>query len=393
MPPTLLKKKQMQIGTPKWPNQMEKLLEILNEGVIVADESHHILFVNSGFTKMTGITPEEARNLKPSRFYSSAELDFLRQQIEVAFRQGHNRYAFYLPRKDGGRVPVVISSRVLEDPGGRKLGIVTFTDITDQIQAEESLRSLNAHLEQRQKEIDEDLELAARIQMSLAPKPVNFDGISVDAFYHSVHEIGGDFAMVLPPDEDRLGLLVGDVSGHGIGSALIANRVYSETLQLLGSRASLAEILRQLNQFVIKSIDMSELFITLAVVRISRDGRRMFFAGAGHPPAILARPGQKPRLLESHSMILGVFPYVDDEDGTVEIELRSDDRIVFYTDGITEVFDARGAMLGVEGLQGIVHQLSSRPAEEMKQGILDAVAAWREGPPTDDVSLVVVHIR
>lgn len=66
---------------------------------------------------------------------------------------------------------------------------------------------------------------------------------------------------------------------------------------------------------------------------------------------------------------------------------------LFYTDGITEVFDARGAMLGVEGLQGFVHQVSSRPAEEMKQGILDVVAAWREGPPTDDVSLVVVHIR
>ena len=59
----------------------------------------------------------------------------------------------------------------------------------------------------------------------------------------------------------------------------------------------------------------------------------------------------------------------------------------------SEVFNSRGEMLGIGGVQEIVRQASSLPADEMKQGILDAVAAWREGSPTDDVSLILVHVR
>lgn len=75
------------------------------------------------------------------------------------------------------------------------------------------------------------------------------------------------------------------------------------------------------------------------------------------------------------------------------MQLQPDDRIVLYTDGITEVFNSIGEMLGIEGVQEIVRQTSSLPAREMKQGILDRVATWRAGPPTDDVSLMLVHIR
>jgi serine phosphatase RsbU (regulator of sigma subunit) len=92
-------------------------------------------------------------------------------------------------------------------------------------------------------------------------------------------------------------------------------------------------------------------------------------------------------------MILGALPDAVDATANQEVQLQPDDRIVLYTDGITEVFNSRGDMLGIEGLQEIVHQTSSLPAHEMKQRILDGVAAWREGPPTDDVSLMLVHVR
>ena len=67
--------------------------------------------------------------------------------------------------------------------------------------------------------------------------------------------------------------------------------------------------------------------------------------------------------------------------------------MVLYTDGITDVFNAQGEMLGVEGVQRIVRETSTLPFEEMKQGILDRVSEWREGPPTDDVSLVLVEVN
>ena len=76
----------------------------------------------------------------------------------------------------------------------------------------------------------------------------------------------------------------------------------------------------------------------------------------------------------------------------VAAKVDAGDRIVLYTDGITDVFNSRGEMLGVEGVQKIVRETSRLPFHEMKKGILDSVAQWREGPPTDDVSLVLVEV-
>jgi serine phosphatase RsbU (regulator of sigma subunit) len=108
---------------------------------------------------------------------------------------------------------------------------------------------------------------------------------------------------------------------------------------------------------------------------------------------MLARHGQNPLLLESRSMVLGALPEAVEATTSVELQLQPDDRILLYSDGITEVFNSRGEMLGVSGVREIVRRVSLLPAEEMKQGILDAVDAWRQGPPTDDVSLMVVHIQ
>ena len=92
-------------------------------------------------------------------------------------------------------------------------------------------------------------------------------------------------------------------------------------------------------------------------------------------------------------MILGVFPDAVNTTAALEVQLEPDDRVVVYTDGISEAFDSRGEMLGIQGVQEIIRQTSTLPAHEMKQGILDGVAAWRKEPPSDDVSLVVAHIH
>jgi len=382
----------LEIDKPGWLTQMEAVLEVLNEGVIITNDQRQILYANSRFVEMTGISRPHLVGSDFSRFYSSQEWDFLTSQNDASFRQGHNRYEFALPKEGGGRLPVIISSRVLENVGSR-LKVVTFTDISKQARAEEELRSANARLQQRQMEIEEDLRLAARVQNSLVPKSQAWGNVSVDAFYHPVHSIGGDFALVNSQDEEHVSLLICDVSGHGVGSALVANRIYSETAAHLRRAMPLVDMFGELNRFLIEDLACSGMFITAVAARIDTDGRHMVFAGAGHPPAILARRGQDPVLLESRSMILGALPDAVGVSGSQEVSLEPDDRIVLYTDGITEVFNARGEMLGIEGVREIVRNGSALPAEQMKQRILDDVAAWRSGPVTDDVSLMVVHVR
>jgi PAS domain S-box-containing protein len=377
---------------PQWLEQIEGLLETLNEGVIITNDCHRIIYVNSCFEEMIGRPSSEVVGYDSSHFYTAEEYAFILKQIEIGVTAGRNRFEFVLPLTDGSRMPVIVSSRGLEDPDGRQFAIITFTDISNLKSTEARLRDANLRLEERQREIDEDLALAARVQQSLAPRSIVWGGLRVDTYYHPVRTIGGDFGLVSPLDHDHLNLLVCDVSGHGIGSALIANRIYTETATQLRNGAELGDMLRQLNRFVMQSIGGSVFFFTVAAARIERSGRRMHFAGAGHPPGMIVTPGKEPRMLESRSMVLGALPEAVERDAVLDVELEPGDRIVLYTDGITDVFNSQGEMLGVSGVQKFVRETSVLPFREMKQGILDRVAEWREGPPADDVSLVLVEV-
>ncbi len=382
----------MEIEKPEWLEQMEGILETLNEGVIIVDDCQHIVFANAIFLEMTGYSSGALIGQPSTKLYDPEEAEFVAAQREKGQRVGHNRFEFVVPQKNGSRMPVIISARTLEDPDGRQFAVITFTDISDQKRAEGQLREANSKLEERQREIEEDLALAARVQQSLAPKSLVWGGVRVEAYFHPVRTIGGDFGLVSPLDHDHLNLLVCDVSGHGIGSALVANRIYSETMNQLRTGAPLGDMFRQLNRFVMQNIGSAVFFFTVAAARIDRDGRRMVFAGAGHPPGMIVTPGQEPRLLESRSMVLGALPEAVDMEATLDVDLEQGDRVVLYTDGITDVFDSRGEMLGVPGVQKFVRETALLPFGEMKQGILDRVAEWREGPPVDDVSLVILEV-
>jgi PAS domain S-box-containing protein len=373
---------------------MGSILETLNDGVVIADDSNEILFANAVFEEMTGTPRSEIIGTDARQLYDRADEFAIAQAFHrKALEMGRSREEFFLPTKGNGRLPVVVSVRVMRRPEGGRFAIVTLTDISEQKRTEEKLRAANARLEQQQREIEQDLVLAARIQQSLAPKPFLWGNLRVDTFYQPVRAIGGDFGLVTPLEEEHLNLVVCDVSGHGISSALVANRIYSETITELGNRAPLADMLRRLNSLVIQNTAAQGFFFTLAVARIDRSGRTMEFAGAGHPPAMIVQPGADPRLLLSGSTILGTLPDAVDADATLNAEIEPGDRVVLYTDGLTDVFDSHGEMLEVEGVQNIVRETSLLPFSEMKQGILNRVAAWRDGPPVDDVSLVLVEVH
>jgi PAS domain S-box-containing protein len=372
--------------------QMGPILETLNDGVVIADESGQILFVNSVFEEMTGILRGEIIGRDGRHLYDRAEEFALAQAFyRKSLEMGRSREEFVLPTKGGGRLPVVVSVRALYGPERGRFAIVTLTDISDQKRTQEKLRTANARLEEYRREIEQDLVLATRVQQSLAPKPILWGGLRVDTFYHPARRIGGDFGLVAPVEE-HLNLLVCDVSGYGISSALVANRIYSETLTLLRDRAPLADMLRQLNSLEIQNAGVAGFFFTLAAARIDRGGRAMEFAGAGHPPAMIIKPGGTPQLLPSRSMVLGTLPDAVDAEPTFYAKLEPGDRIVMFTDGITDVFDSRGEMLGVEGVRNFVRETALLPFSEMKQGIINRVAAWRDGPQVDDASLVLVEV-
>ena len=258
------------IAQPLWLGQIEGILETLNEGVLIADDSHCVLFVNAIFEEMTGIFRNEIIGRDAGRLYTSpADYAVVRELRQETFRMGRSRKEFFLPTRNGGRLPVIVSSRSTQDAEGRHLRIMTFTDISQQKKAQERLRAANAQLTKRQNDIEQDLLLAARVQQSLLPKSLVWHGMRVESYYYAACTIGGDFGLVGPLDEQHLDLLVCDVSGHGISSALVANRIYSETITQLHNGAPLGDMLRQLNRLLRQDIGGSGFFLTLAALRVT----------------------------------------------------------------------------------------------------------------------------
>jgi PAS domain S-box-containing protein len=380
------------IEAPDWLRQTESILEELNEGVAIVDNQLRVVFANEALLCLGQYERGEIQGRTPDTIFPAEDVPYIVQQHESGHRYKHNRNEFYLPRKSGERVPAIFSGRVIQGPDGQEYVVLIVTDISAQKRVEEQLRESNVLLEQRQMEIEAELSLAARVQQTLAPRNLIWNDVSVEAYYNPARTIGGDFGVVFPHGDEALSILMCDVSGHGIGSALMANRIYSETLHALERGTGPGNILRGVHDFVHDRLATDGFYFTMAAVRFSISGHRAIFAAAGHPPAILVSNGRT-RLLQSQNGILGCLAETNPTGSVDEIELTSGDRLILYTDGLVEVFNNREEMLGVDRFSKLILDSANLRLPEMRQAIIDGVGTWRHGPLIDDVSLVIVEVR
>ena len=380
------------IEAPDWLRQTESILEELNEGVVIVDAQLRVVFANDALLRLGQYELQEIQGRTPDAIFPPEDIPYIMRQHESGNRYRHTRNEFYLPGKGGEKIPVIFSGRIIEGPDGQQYTIIIATDISAQKRIEEQLRESNALLEKRQSEMEAELALAARVQRSLTPRSLAWNGIVVEAYYSPAHTIGGDFGIVVPQEEEFLNLVMCDVSGHGIGSALMANRIYSEALHVLQRSIAPGTLVRRLHDFVQDRIAVDGFYFTMAAARFSQDGRQLTFAAGGHPPGILVSDSTI-RLLNSQSGILGCLSETGPSEVADQIELSPGDRVILYTDGLVEVFNSLDDMLGVEGLKTLILESPQRPIHEFKQAILDGVTTWAHGPLADDVSLVIVEIR
>jgi len=376
----------------EWIDEIGGILETLNQGVLINDDCNKIVFANQILLRMLNRPPHEVLGGMVTDLYSPEDAETLKEKIDQRRMDGQAQFEFYVPQAGGGRMPVLVTSRQIEDFDGDLYAVITATDISEQKRSENALREANLLLERRQREIEEDLQLAAKVQQSLAPKSIYWGKAGVETYYQPARTIGGDFGLVMPA-ADALHILVGDVSGHGIGSALVANRIYTETMAQIRCGVDLPDLLRHLNRFVMQSLDSDSFFLTVGAARLDRDARMLELTSAGHPPAMVIHPGEKPQLVESRSAVLGLLPDAVDVEASTKIQLEPGDRVVIYSDGFTECFNPHRDMLGVEGLSEIVRGTSKLSLAEMRDEIVDGVAVWRNGPADDDMSLVLVEAQ
>jgi sigma-B regulation protein RsbU (phosphoserine phosphatase) len=380
------------IQTPAWLRQMEGILEELNEGVIIVDDQLRMIFANEALARLGRYERGEIQGRTPDAIFPQEDLPYIMRQHELGQRYGRHRNEFYFPRKDGEKIPAIFSGRIIKGPDGKEYGLVTVTDISAQKHVEKQLRESKALLEKRQTEIEAELSLAARVQQSLAPRSLVWNNLAVEAYYGPARIIGGDFGVIFSQGDEFLNIVMCDVSGHGIGSALVANRIYSETLHELQLKTDPGTLLQRLHNFVYDHLAVDGFCFTMAAARFSHNGHRVTFAAAGHPPAMIVSDGVL-RLLDSQNGLLGCLADTTPSDSAVEIDLVIGDRLVLYTDGLVEVFNQSHEMLTVKGLAKLLRESATQPLHRMKQAILDGVTTWRRGPITDDISLMIIELR
>ncbi len=243
-------------------------------------------------------------------------------------------------------------------------------------------------------ELIQALKLADEVQKNLLPRQVEkLKGADIAGASLYCTETGGDYYDYFQLAQNRLGIVVADVSGHGISSALHMTTARAHLISGVKSYSSGTALIEEVNQYLSHDIRESGWFITLFWLEIDMGQRRMAWIRAGHDPALFYDPQQdRFHRLDGVGLALGI-------DATVrfkEYEKRNwspGSIIVMGTDGLHETRDSKGRMYGQNRLRQIVRRHRERSAAHIKDVILDAVETHRgDQPREDDTTLVVVKL-
>ena len=260
------------------------------------------------------------------------------------------------------------------------LGMFFFVTVSRAVQAETHLIGLRS-----------ELDLARRIQMQLLP---NLTGpsseIDVRARYMPAGSVAGDFYEVLR-DQHGIGVLIADVSGHGVPAALTASMVKVALRAEAECRRSPAKVLHGLNRTLSEMLQGQ--FITAAYVYVDPAKRVLRYAGAGHPPILVWRAATQQALaIEENGLFLGPFPHAAYSE--VSLPFEPGDRCLLYTDGVLEAADRKGEEFGADRLLDALAAQRNADADDACGVLLGAVTEWSGGSPDnqqDDITFVMIE--
>jgi sigma-B regulation protein RsbU (phosphoserine phosphatase) len=295
-------------------------------------------------------------------------------------------------RVDGELGHVEVLKSRLHDSRGQVIGVqAAFWDITERKQAEEQLARASA-----------EFSAARRIQQKLfpttAPRLAGLEiggasfGFDIGGASYPAEAIGGDYYDYLPLPDGCLGIAIGDVSGHGLGPALLMAEVRAFLRAFAQTQADVGTILRFTNHVVTPDID-DDRFITLLLARLDPRTRSFSYASAGHQTGFILDPrGAVKRALESTSIPLGIFP--DSTFSTSEaIQLETGDMVLFVTDGIVEARAPDGTAFGAQRTADIARIYRHLTAGQIVENLYFAVRAFSQNQPQyDDITATVVKV-
>jgi sigma-B regulation protein RsbU (phosphoserine phosphatase) len=352
-----------------------RIVETAGEGFLLMDEGLRIRDVNSACCRM-------ARLIR-HRIIGRRFPDMIAERYRYFFSDGgedlldgeYHEFECDLLAGDGRTVPVIVHLNALKDDAGGVIGIMAFvTDITEHKKA---------------------LSLAGEVQRSLLPQGgLKVAGLDVAGRNVSCDEIGGDYFDFFWDGADPAGpfaAVVGDISGHGVDSALLMTSARA-FLRLQASRTGrIADIVTAMNRQMADDVRETGRFMTLFYLAVSPDRNRIEWVRAGHDPAWIYDPaGDRFRELKGPGIALGIDRRLAYRSNR-KTGLEAGQVIVLGTDGIWEGRNTAGEMYGKNRLRKVIRRHARADAETILDAVFREHAEFTRGAQTlDDVTLVIL---
>ena len=302
-------------------------------------------------------------------------------------------------------IPIIFltgKTEVADETRGFEVGAVDYIHkpfsppiVTARVQTHLMLREAHDTVARQLLAINSELEMAREIQLSILPREIPHpQGLEIAARYLPMSSVAGDFYDFIVVDDKHIGILIADVSGHGLSAALIASMLQTALAAQSPHASDPAQVLSGLNQALYGKFQSH--YVTAAYLFVDTDKRTVNYAGAGHQPLLLwqSKTGRAAELVEN-GLMLG--PFSDSKYSAITFSLEKGDRIVLITDGIVEAKDSSENEFGMERLQQIVESNHTLPASRFADALLYGLSGWSEhaigSGQLDDITLLAIDFN
>lgn len=247
----------------------------------------------------------------------------------------------------------------------------------------------------RQNEImRRELEMAARYQQFLLPQAVTLRGVKVSHLFQPCSGVGGDYFDFFQLPEGEVGVVVADVAGHGVASAMTASIVKALLPGYLERKGSPAAAFAALNDDLVR-LTQEDVFVTAFAGIFQADRAALVWSMAGHPPPLLLSGDRPPLRLSASSLFLGALessdPMVEFSDQT--LALKPGDRLALYTDGLTEAPDTERNLYGIERLEALLDEHRKLEISKLRDLVLLDLQKYTGGEFPDDVAFILMEFQ
>ncbi len=375
---------------------MSQAVEQSPASIVITDTAGDILYVNQKFAEATGYAPEEVIGRNPRILKSGLTPQREYRRLWETITAGRVWHGEFRNRKKSGEKfwEYAAVSPIMDAEGRILYYLAVKEDITERKEMDQMLESAYQTIHVHQSRMLDELNQARETQLALLPDALpTVPGAHIAFKYVPMEQIGGDYYNVFQIDEHRYGIVIADVSGHGVPAALISIMLSAVANESCRAGHSPKTIMDEANDLLFEKLP-SDKFVSLIYSIYDVGDRSLTYAVGGHPEGLIYRPDTGELFkLETEGSLVGAMPTRVAEFEERKIQLETGDRILLYTDAIIEALNDDKEAFGLDRLVSFFCEKCTLPIDELMDMLYDDVLAFSGRDSfNDDVTLIGLEV-